>query len=65
LAKLEAGDNYQFVPLDLATLKAANDIQAELEMHDRLIVATAQLFSAPILTKDKQITDSGLISVVW
>ena len=65
LAKLEAGDNYQIVPLDLATIKAADRIQAELEMHDLFIVVTAQGFGAPVLTKDKVIVQSGLVSVVW
>lgn len=65
LGRLEAGDNYQIIPLDLTIIKAANDIQAELEMHDRLIVATAQLLSVPVLTKDEMIVQSGALPVVW
>jgi PIN domain nuclease of toxin-antitoxin system len=65
LTKLEIGDNYQIVPLDLPTIKAANNIQAELEMHDRFIVATAQLLSMPVLTKDEMITQSGTVNAVW
>jgi PIN domain nuclease of toxin-antitoxin system len=65
LARLETGDNYQIVSLDLATIKLASNIQAELEMHDRFIVATAQLFNVPVLTKDQKITDSGIVNIVW
>lgn len=65
LTRLEAGDNYQIMPLDLATIKIADSIQAELEMHDRFIIATAQLLGVPVLTKDRQITASGVIEVVW
>jgi predicted nucleic acid-binding protein len=64
LSRLEAGDNYQIIPLDLTIIKAANDIQAELEMHDRLIVATALLLSVPVLTKDETIAQSGTLPVV-
>ena len=65
LAKLEAGDNYQIIPLDLLTVKTANDIQAELEMHDLFIVATARLFNVPVLTKDKMIAQSKMVTIVW
>ena len=65
LEKLEAGDNYQIVPLDIATLKIADAIKAELEMHDRFIVATAQRFNALVLTKDRVITQSGTVKTIW
>ncbi len=65
LEKLEAGDNYQIVPLDIATLKIADAIQAELEMHDRFIVATAQRFNTPVLTKDRVIIQSGTVKTIW
>ena len=32
---------------------------------DRMIVATAQVHSAPLVTKDRAITESKLVSVVW
>ncbi len=32
---------------------------------DRLIVATAQVHSATLVTKDRAITDSKLVSVAW
>ena len=34
---------------DLLTIKTADDIQTELEMHDLFIVATARLFNVPVL----------------
>ena len=36
-----------------------------LELHDRLIVATAKHLGLPILTSDAMIKDKGGIEVVW
>ena len=36
-----------------------------LELHDRLILATALFCDIPILTGDQVITDAGVIDVIW
>jgi hypothetical protein len=41
LKKIERYENFDLAPLDVDILKVANKIEANLEMHDRLIVATA------------------------
>ena len=43
----------------------AEKIKPMLEMHDRLIVATAILYDAEIITKDKQIIEAGVIKTIW
>ena len=63
--KIEDSENFEITPLDLTILKKANKIDYELEMHDRLIVATAMFFDAPILTKDQTIKESNLCRVIW
>ena len=35
------------------------------EMHDRIIVGAARRLGAPLISKDQQITSSGLVPVVW
>ena len=35
------------------------------EMHDRMIVGAARRLNAPLLTKDVNITASGLVKIVW
>ena len=35
------------------------------EMHDRIIVGAARRLNAPLLTKDQNITASGLVKIVW
>lgn len=57
-------DNFCITPLDLDILKVAANI-GNLEIHDRLIVATALYFDVPLITKDKQITESGIVTVIW
>ena len=56
--------------LDQKTVAKTLDCTAIPEMHDRQIVATALLaqeagVDVAILTKDSNITQSGLISCVW
>ena len=47
--------NYLVYPLDLRVISQTLTINLELEMHDRIIIATAQIFSAPLISKDSQI----------
>ena len=35
------------------------------EMHDRIIVGAARRMNAKLLTRDKQITKSGIVITVW
>jgi PIN domain nuclease of toxin-antitoxin system len=63
--KIEDSENFEIIPLDLDILKKADEIDYELEMHDRLIVATALFFDAPLLTKDQTIKESNLCRVIW
>lgn len=47
---------YNVYPLDLNVITQTLFISDRLEMHDRIIVATAQILNAPLATKDKEIT---------
>jgi PIN domain nuclease of toxin-antitoxin system len=42
-------------PLDLEIISQSLFISPEIEMHDRIIIATAKLFNAYLLSKDKEI----------
>ena len=35
------------------------------EMHDRMIAGAARRLNVPLLTKDQNITASGLVKIVW
>jgi len=65
LNKIEEYDNFEIAPLDADLLRVANNIEADMEMHDKLIVATALYFNATLITKDKLIRDSGICSTTW
>jgi PIN domain nuclease of toxin-antitoxin system len=70
LADVDADPRISVVPLDRAILDRALSLSAISEMHDRLIAATALHLagassSVPLLTRDPDITASGLVPVVW
>ncbi len=57
-----------YVVLPLGALEAASAMELNLEQadpFDRAIVATALSRNIPLLSKDRQIAASGLLSVIW
>jgi len=65
VAKIESMDNFEIAPLDLDVLRMADRIVAPLEMHDKLIVATALCYAGSLITKDEQITKSKTVKTIW
>ena len=65
VAKIEALDNFEIAVLDLDVVKIADSIAAPLEMHDKLIVATAIRYDACLITRDEQITKSKMVRTIW
>ncbi|HST20183.1 MAG TPA: PIN domain-containing protein [Blastocatellia bacterium] len=62
--------NVAFYPLDISVLKQSEALTIIPEMHDRQIVATAVCLQdsnteSIVITKDGNITNSGLIKTVW
>jgi len=54
------------IPISLtAAINAPSLALPHGDPHDRLIVATALELSVPLITKDANITDSGLVPVIW
>jgi PIN domain nuclease of toxin-antitoxin system len=48
-------DKYLIYPVDFALVLECAKMARGLEMHDRLIVATASVFGVPIVSKDEEI----------
>ena len=65
IMRIEMADNFDIVPLDIDILKTADGLNKVLEMHDRLIVATALYFDVPLITKDKIISNMKFIDTIW
>lgn len=65
LERIEGYENFDVAPLEVEVLKIANKIELNMEMHDRLIVATSLHFNAALITKDRFLRDSGLCATIW
>jgi len=65
LRKIEEYENFDIASLDVEILKVADKMEVDLEMHDRLVIATALYFNATLITKDRSIIDTGVCSTVW
>jgi PIN domain nuclease of toxin-antitoxin system len=63
--KLEGSLNYQVYPLDEDIVHLCQNLNQVIEMHDRIITATARLLNAPLLTKDENIVKSKIVNTVW
>ena len=64
LEKIEEYENFYIAPLDIDILKVADKIEAGMEMHDKLIIATALYFEAVLITRDRQIKESKIVSTI-
>jgi len=68
LQRVETAANVFLHPLDISVVAFAPD---EFEIHDAIIVGTALYLSdelkepVPLVTRDKSISDSGLVPVIW
>jgi len=65
IEKITESTNYMIYNLDLATILECRNIKKIPEMHDKIIVATAKILNASIITKDEEITNSGYAKVIW
>ena len=65
LNRIEESENFEIVPLNAEILRTADKIETDLEMHDRLIVATALWHNASLITKDETLRELGIVSTIW
>jgi PIN domain nuclease of toxin-antitoxin system len=70
IAALDSDPRLQIVPLDRQVIERSNSLTTIKEMHDRQIVATTILIfergeSVSLITRDQNITESGLVPVIW
>jgi PIN domain nuclease of toxin-antitoxin system len=65
LKRIEEYDNFDIAALDVDILKEVDNIETDLEMHDKLIVATSLYFKTALITKDQRIKEAGIVTTVW
>ena len=63
--ELFANPCFDCVSLDAAIIAEARNCNFNDDIFDAAIVATARVKELPLITRDKAITDSGLVEVVW
>ena len=51
------------VPLDVLVFERMLTITPRLELHDRAIAATCQIYGCPLVTKDELLT--GVVETIW
>jgi len=61
------GSRYRVVPLDELVVQALRRIPRDRvpDMPDRIIGATALYLGLPLITRDSDLTSSGLLTCVW
>ena len=65
IEKIDQYANFQIIPLDVETLKIAETLSENLEMHDKLIVSHTLFFNAKLITYDKQLRELYPQMVIW
>jgi len=65
LDQIAAADNFQVLPFDLDGARALISLTEIPEMHDRMIVAAAHVYGAPLITRDEMIRRAGVVKCVW
>ncbi len=63
MSSIRDNEAYEIVPFDEEILEKAVSLKG-LEIHDRLIVATALINDSVLVSKDKELRSSGL-NVIW
>ena len=64
LSRLQISSNYHVYPLDERVVAECLNIKLP-DPHDRIIVATAKLLNAELITKDEKIRKAKIIKTIW
>jgi PIN domain nuclease of toxin-antitoxin system len=65
LFDIEQSSNYQIIPFDITLLKVVISVKG-LELHDKLIFATAMMTNSILVSKDRAIKAKGInVKVIW
>lgn len=63
--QIKQSAQFVLVPFEADDVLDFDKNSAVKEMHDRMIVGVAQRLNVPLLTKDVNITTSGLVKTIW
>ncbi|MBI4162210.1 MAG: PIN domain-containing protein [Candidatus Aenigmarchaeota archaeon] len=57
--------NYLTYPLDRELVIKSQNIKSVKDVHDKIIIATANILGAKLITKDAKVMESGLVETIW
>jgi len=63
--RIEQSHQFILLPFFPRSLLDFDICKAVIEMHDRMIVADARRLGVPLITRDVEITASGLVQTIW
>ena len=63
--RIEEAKNFEICSLDVEQLHCLKEQIKIPEMHDRFIVCETLSHNARLITKDKEIKESGIVEVIW
>jgi len=63
--KIRNGINYMAYDLNLEIILECRNIPKIRNIHDKIIAATARLLGATVITRDKEILNSGYVETIW
>jgi PIN domain nuclease of toxin-antitoxin system len=63
--RLQDHPRVMFVGLDAEQVSNFPNLDKVTEMHDRIIVGVAYKLGVPLITRDRNIEDSGYIMTIW
>ena len=65
LDAIKNSPNIEFVDFDYESALKLRDLAAIPEMHDRMIVVSAIISNAVLITFDRTITEANVVEVIW
>lgn len=65
LRTLEEGMGFGIVPFDFLVFEEAMKLPRKLELHDRIIAATALVYRVKLLSKDEELRKLTKLELVW
>lgn len=63
--KVRDSDNFVIMALDNPVLESMLDLKELPELHDKIIVATAQHLGLPLITKDSTLHRLSAVKTIW
>lgn len=64
LKRIEVGRNFIPTSFNFQLMRILPEMRVS-ELHDRIIIATAKVLNAKLITKDREIRNAGIVEVVW